>query len=54
MDQTHKKMKNTKNAQNEPSNTGYKSDRIWSQRRHIYVENHAKINNLASNHFDYH
>jgi hypothetical protein len=54
MDQTQKKMKNTKNTKTQPNNVKPKSNQIWSKQRHIYVENHARINNLASIHFDYH
>jgi len=31
-----------------------KSDQIWSKHRHIHVINLASINNLASNHLDFH
>jgi hypothetical protein len=47
-DQTPKKDEEHQEHWNEPSNVEPKPNRIWSKRRHIHVENHAKINNLAS------
>jgi hypothetical protein len=47
-DQTQKKNEEHQEHRNEPSNVEPKTDRIWSKRRHIHVENHARINNLAS------
>jgi hypothetical protein len=54
MDQIPKKVKNTKNTENQPSNMRFKSDQIQSKQRHIHVINHAWINNLVFIHFDYH
>jgi hypothetical protein len=42
-----------KNIQCKPNNIDPKSDRIQSKQRHKHVENHARIPNLASIHFDY-
>jgi len=44
-------MKTTKH---EPSNMGSKSYQIWSIWRHMHIENHAMINNLPFNHFEFH
>jgi hypothetical protein len=41
------------NIQHEPNNVALKPDWIWANQKHIHVGNHARINNLASIHFDY-
>jgi hypothetical protein len=40
------------NIQREPNNVALKPDQIWVNQMHIHVENHARINNLTSIHFD--
>jgi prephenate dehydrogenase len=42
-----------KNIQHEPNNMALKLDHIWANRRHMDVENYARINNIASIHFNY-
>ena len=47
-------MKTLKNIQHEPNNIDFKSHQIWINQGHKYVENHARINNLAFMHLGYH
>jgi hypothetical protein len=42
-----------KNIQHEPNNVALKLDHIWANRRHMHAENYARINNIASIHFNY-
>ena len=49
-----KNMKTLKNIQHEPNNIDFKSHQIWINQGHKYVENHARINNLAFMHLGYH
>jgi hypothetical protein len=51
MDQTPEKIKN---IETQPGNVKSKSNQIRSKQRYVHVGNHARINNLASIHFDYH
>jgi hypothetical protein len=43
-----------KNTETQPRNMKPKSNQIQSKQRHIHVGNHARINNLAFIHLDYH
>jgi hypothetical protein len=54
MDQTQKKIKNTKNIYNKLNHITLKSYQLWTNQGYGHVGNQARINNLASIYFDYH
>jgi hypothetical protein len=41
------------NIQSESNNLTFKPDQIWTNKEHIHVENHMRINNLALIHFNH-